>query len=109
MSEKFGDKNSDGTNKDYKFITKNCISCGVEMVTKLYVDATPAEIAEVANTCIMCREKALDPNRRIYICSYCSNGLFRINSIYDPNNGQWESDVRCSKCGYNEQKMIEKQ
>jgi hypothetical protein len=101
---KFGD----GSDKPSKLIHKNCVNCGIEIVTKIYIDATDEEVAAISNVCSMCRLQAMDPTRRAFVCGYCDNGLFRLTQITDPITKESETSVRCSKCGFNEQKLVEK-
>lgn len=101
-------KFKDGTDKPHKYVHKNCKNCGIEIITKIYVDATEEELADIGNICTNCRLQTLDPTRKTYVCAYCSNGLFRLTAVYDANNGQNETEVRCSKCGWNQQKLVEK-
>jgi hypothetical protein len=98
----------DGRDKPHKLISKHCKNCGIEIVTKIYVDATEEELSDIGNICTQCRLQALDPTRRIYVCGYCDNATFRMTAILNPNTGHSETEVRCLMCGWNEQKLVEK-
>jgi len=94
----------------FKLVSKPCANCGIEMVTKVYIDATDEELEEIKGQkiCIMCKERSQDPRLVTVVCAYCSKGTFTITQITEPGQAP-RNEVRCSNCGYNEQKLIQRQ